>query len=202
MIAGLFKVVGNRARLGSLLSPDALRRLLRHAHPGIRADACRCARPLPELISILIDLLDDLDRRVVTSAGFALGRMGRIESRRILKTLLQDDPSEDVIDAVSSIADEECLVLLGRIARSGSVLADAALNSLENVEDDRAVTIAGAILRSSRHRSCWCRSGVRTSSSASPSRKRPPTRSMTTFRCNDGRIQRSSPRSVAFSFMC
>jgi HEAT repeat protein len=140
------------ARLGSLLSPDALRRLLRHAEPCIRAEACRCARPLPELISILIDLLDDLDRTVVTSAAFALGRMGRIEARPILKSLLEDDPSEDVIEAVPTIADEECLVLLGRIARSSSALADAALNGLENIDDHRAITIAGAIrhLRSSR----------------------------------------------------
>jgi HEAT repeat protein len=135
------------ARLGSLLSSDALRRLLRHAEPGIRAEACRCARPLPELISILIDLLDDLDRTVVTSAAFALGRMGKIEARPILRSLLEDDPSEDVIDAVASIADEECLVLLGRIARSSSALADAALNGLENVDDHRAFTIAGAIRR-------------------------------------------------------
>jgi len=143
------------ARLGSLLSPAALRRLLRHAEPGIRAEACRCARPLPELISILIDLLDDLDQTVVASAAFALGRMDRIEARPILKGLLEDDPSEDVIDAVSSIADEECLVLLGRIARSSSALADAALTGLENVDDHRAITIAGAIrrLRSSRQNS-------------------------------------------------
>jgi HEAT repeat protein len=139
--------VRSAARLGSLLSPDALRRLLRHAEPGIRAEACRCARPLPELISLLIDLLDDLDRTVVTSAAFALGRMGRIEARSILKSLLEDDPSEDVIDAVSSIADEECLVLLGRIARSNSALADAALNGLENVDDHRAMTIVAAIRR-------------------------------------------------------
>jgi HEAT repeats len=144
--------VRSAARLGSLLSPDVLRRLLVHAEPGIRAEACRCTRPFPELISLLIDLLDDLDRTVVTSAAFALGRMGRIEARPILKSLLKDDPSEDVIDAVSSIADEECLVLLGRIARSSSVLADAALISLENVDDHRAIAIAGAIrrLRSSR----------------------------------------------------
>jgi hypothetical protein len=115
--------VSAAARLGSRLSPDALRRLLRHAEPGVRADACRCARPLPEVILILIDLLDDLDRRVTTSAASALGRMGRIEARPILKSLLQDEPSEDVIDAVSSIADEECTVLLGRIARSRSALA-------------------------------------------------------------------------------
>jgi HEAT repeat protein len=147
--------VRSAARLGSLLSPDALQRLLRHAEPGIRAEACRCARPLPQLISLLIDLLDDLDRTVVTSAAFALGRMGRIEARPILKSLLEDDPSEDVIDVVSSIADEECLIMLGRIARSKSALADAALNGLENVDDHRAITIAGAIrrLRSSRQNS-------------------------------------------------
>jgi HEAT repeat protein len=154
--------VRSAARLGSRLSPDALRRLLRHAEPGIRAEACRCARPLPELISLLIDLLDDLDRTVVMSAAFALGRMGRIEARPILKSLLEDDPSEDVIDAVSSIADEECLVLLGRIARSSSALADAALNSLENVDDHRAITIAAAIqrLRSSRQNSISDRADI------------------------------------------
>jgi hypothetical protein len=139
--------VSAAARLGSTLSPDALRRLLRHAEPGIRADVCRCARPLPELILILIDLLDDLDRRVATSAAFALGRMGRIEARPMLKSLLRDDPSEEVIDAVSLIADEECAVLLGRIARSRSVLADAALISLENTDHARAVAIAAAIRR-------------------------------------------------------
>ena len=147
--------VGTAARLGSLLSPDALRRLLRHAEPGIRAEACRCARPLPELLSILIELLDDLDQTVVTSAAFALGRMGKIEARPILKSLLEEHPSEEVIDAVTSIADEECLVLLGRIARSSSALADVALNGLENVDDCRAFTIAGAIrrLRSSHQNS-------------------------------------------------
>jgi hypothetical protein len=48
---------------------------------------------------------------------------------------------------VSSIADEECAVLLGRIARSGSALADAALVSLENIDHARAATIAAAIRR-------------------------------------------------------
>jgi hypothetical protein len=50
-------------------------------------------------------------------------------------------------DAVSSIADEECAVLLGRLARSSSALADAALISLENIDDARAVAIAAAIRR-------------------------------------------------------
>src|SRR5207245_1765213 len=38
------------AQLRSALSADAVCSLLRHAEPGIRADACRCARPLPEVI--------------------------------------------------------------------------------------------------------------------------------------------------------
>jgi len=61
----------------------------------------------------------------------------------ILKSLLRDDPSEEVIDAVSLIADEECAVLLGRIARSRSVLADAALISLENSDHARGRRYCG-----------------------------------------------------------
>jgi hypothetical protein len=95
----------------------------------------------------LVDLLDDLDQGVATSAACALGRMGRIEARGRLKSLLRDNPSAEVIDATSPIADEEWTVLLGRIARSGSVLADAALASLENVDHARAVVIAAAIRR-------------------------------------------------------
>jgi HEAT repeat protein len=139
--------VSAAAKLGSTLSPDVLRRLLQHPELGIRADACRCARPLPDLISILIDLLDDLDRRVVVSAACALGRMGRTDARPILKGVLRDDPSEEGIDAVSSIADEECAVLLGRIARSRPALADAALISLENIDHSRAATLAAGIRR-------------------------------------------------------
>ena len=44
-----------------------------------------------------------------------------------LEGLLRDHRSEEVIDATSPIADEDARYLLGRIARSGSVLADAAL---------------------------------------------------------------------------
>jgi HEAT repeat protein len=135
------------ARLGSTLSSDALRLLLRDVEPSIRADACRCARALPELILILTNLLDDLDQRVAMSAALAFGQMGKIEARPILKRVLREAPTEDVIEAVSSIVDEECAVLLGRIARSGSVLADAALGSLENTDHARALTIAAAIRR-------------------------------------------------------
>ena len=102
---------------------------------------------MPELISLLIDLLDDLNRGVAISAACALGRIGRTEARSQLKSLLRDGPSADVIDAISSIADAECVVLLGRIARSRSILAEAALASLENIDLASAATVAAAARR-------------------------------------------------------
>jgi hypothetical protein len=47
---GLQVAVSAAVRLGSVLSREALCQMLRHAEPRIRADACRCTRPLPELI--------------------------------------------------------------------------------------------------------------------------------------------------------
>jgi len=133
------------ARLHATLSVEVLRSLLRHPEPRIRADACRCARPVPELIALMIELLDDLDRAVATSAACALGQMGRTEARAMLKRLLRDEPCEQAIEALSSIADEECMILLGRIARSTPDLADAALDALENIDHPRAGAIAVAI---------------------------------------------------------
>jgi hypothetical protein len=78
-----------------------------------------------------------------SKSGVALEalRDRRIEALPTLKGLLRDDPSAEVIDAVSSIADGECAVLLGRIARSRPALADAALISLENIDDARAASM-------------------------------------------------------------
>jgi HEAT repeat protein len=139
--------VSAAAQLRAPLSVAMLRSLLQHAEPGIRADACRCARPLPELIALLVDLLDDLDPTVARAAACALGRWGRIEARPALIDLLRNRPSEDVIESLSSIADEECLVLIGRIARSTPRLADAALDALESIDHPRAGAIADAIRR-------------------------------------------------------
>jgi hypothetical protein len=53
------------------LPTEVLRSLLRHLDPGVRADACGCARRRPELISVMIDLLDDLNhaRSRTTACG-------------------------------------------------------------------------------------------------------------------------------------
>jgi HEAT repeat protein len=133
------------ARLGATLPVEVVQLLLRHADPDVRATACGCAGRHPQLIAAMIDLLDDLNRNVARSAACALGHMGRIEARPVLARLLREEPSPDVIDAAAAVADEECMVALGRIARSEPALSDAALNALEGIDDPRADAIAKAI---------------------------------------------------------
>jgi hypothetical protein len=71
--------------------------------------------------------------------------MGRIEARPMLLKLLREQPSEELIDAVVAVADEECMTQLGRIARIEPTLADATLVALESTDDPRADAIAAAI---------------------------------------------------------
>jgi len=137
--------VSTAARIGSAVPADVLRSLLRHPDPAIRASVCGCAHRRPELISVMIDLLEDLNQGVARSAACALGQIGRIEARPMLAKLLREEPSEEVIDAVSSVADEGCIVQLGRIARTQPALSDAALNALEGIDQPRANAIATAI---------------------------------------------------------
>jgi HEAT repeat protein len=137
--------VNTAARIGSTFPIAVLQSLLRHPDPDIRAGACGCARRNPEVISVMIELLGDLNQDVVRSAACALGRMGRIEARPVLVKLLQEQPSEEVIDAVSSVADEECMIQLGRIARTEPTLTDAALDALEGTDHPRAEAIATAV---------------------------------------------------------
>jgi HEAT repeats len=92
--------------------------LLRHADPEVRAIACGLARPQADVNAALIDLLTDLNANVRTSSACALGRFGRQEARAFLKNILRRAPTPNVIDAIASIADHECIVLLGRIART------------------------------------------------------------------------------------
>jgi hypothetical protein len=63
----------------------------------------------------------------------------------MLAKLLREEPSEEAIDALSSVADEECIVRLGRIARTQPALSDAALNAHEGIDQPRANAIATAI---------------------------------------------------------
>jgi HEAT repeat protein len=84
---------------------------------------------------------------VARAAACALGRLGRHEARPLLLRLLREQPSAAVIDAVSSVADEECLVVIGRIAHREPALADAAFAALETIGSPRAMTIVAAARR-------------------------------------------------------
>jgi hypothetical protein len=145
---GLAAALAAAARLGVGLRDEVVVPLLRDAASAIRGGACGCARPSPAVTPLLVDLLVDVDRGVAREAALALGRMGRGEARPALKRLLREAPSPEVIDAAIAVADEECLVILGRLARTRPELADAALDALDGAESPRAATIAAAVRRS------------------------------------------------------
>ena len=130
--------VAAAARLGASLPADVVAALLKDARPAVRADACRCARSAPAVIAILVDLLDDLDAEVRAAAACALGRLGRPEARAALAGMLRIAPTAAVIDAVTGVADEDCIIRLARIARTMPHLAACALEALEALDDPLA----------------------------------------------------------------
>ena len=144
---GLLDAVLAAVRLGCFLPVAISLVLLRHDDAQVRSVACRCVRPHQQVVPLLVDLLDDLHRPVVVAPACALGRAGRNEARPILTHLLREDPTEEVIDAVSSVADEDCIVQLGRIARSNPGLAGAANDALNAIDNPRAKAVAAAVHR-------------------------------------------------------
>lgn len=143
LAAAINAAAGLRCRLPAATSLT----LLRHVDPAVRADAARCALPGTEVVAVLIDLLGDLHDTVAVAAACALGPMGRIEARPALMRQLRARPSAEVIDAVSCVADEDAIVVLGRIARSRLDLAADALRALEDIDDERAAAIVAAVRR-------------------------------------------------------
>ena len=141
----LQRAIGAAARLGAKLPAGTVMELLRHDDPAIRADACRFAQPAAEMVALLRDLMDDLHRSVRMAAACALGLMGRGEVRPLLTRYLREEPSAELIDAISPIADEECIVLLGRVARTMPALSAAALDALGAINHPRALKILAEI---------------------------------------------------------
>jgi len=144
---GLKSAVAVAALLGASLPSSIVASLLRHPAAEIRASTCRCAVRSPATIPLLVELLDDPDHVVAGEAACALGRMGRREARPLLLRLLREQPSSAVIDAVSGVSDEECLVVIGQITRREPDLADAAFAALEAIGSPRAMRIAAAARR-------------------------------------------------------
>jgi hypothetical protein len=137
----LANAVAAAVRLGAHLPAESVLALLRHADPTIRADACRLARRGAEVVATLVDLLGDLHRDVCLEAACALGRMGRAEALPVLRQALRQAPTRQVIEAVPPVADEESIVLLGRIARGSADLNSAAFAALEAMEHPLAARL-------------------------------------------------------------
>jgi HEAT repeats len=141
----LQKAVGAAARLRAKLPVALVLELLRHRDPQIRADACRCVGAWPDATAPLTELLDDLHPYVAAAAACALGRFGRSEARPFLVRFLREKPSAELIDAIIPIADEECIVLLGRVARAKPELSETVLDALDAIDHPRAEKIAAYI---------------------------------------------------------
>ena len=55
-------------------------------------------------------------------------------------------PTLDVIDAVTAVADEECMILLARIARTVPQLAEASRAALDAVDHPRAQQLIAGVM--------------------------------------------------------
>jgi hypothetical protein len=137
--------VGIAVHLKSALPAETVLALLQHADPDVRAGACRCTGPWPAVVPVLFSLTGDSNGEVSVAAFCALGRIGRREAKTTLARLLRNAPSVEVIDAIPRIADEDCVILLGRIVRTQPALADAALDALEMIDHPRARQLVAAI---------------------------------------------------------
>jgi HEAT repeat protein len=141
----LQRAVRAAARLRAKLPAGLVLQLLRHPNPQMRADACRCVGAWPGAAMPLNELLDDLHPYVAVAAACALGRLGRSEARPLLVRFLREQPSAELIDAIAPVADEECVVLLGRVARARPDLSEALLDALDTIDHPKAEKIADQI---------------------------------------------------------
>lgn len=128
------KAVRIAAEQGGALPIELLESILQVDDPALRRDGCRLARRWPSLVPLLVGLLDDIDSDVQIAAACALGDMGWQGARPLLLRLLRSVPSSEVIDTVVGVADEQCIVELGRLARSETALAAAALAALQAID--------------------------------------------------------------------
>ena len=71
--------------------------------------------------------------------------MGRAEGRPLLLRLLREAPSREAIEALPLVADDECVTLLGRIARTSPELSEAALEALDRIDLPKAARLAETI---------------------------------------------------------
>jgi HEAT repeat protein len=120
------------------LPASLLLELMADPAPAVREAACMAVGQQLALVPRLLELARDDAMVVRTAAACALGSMGRREALPTLNRLLREAPSTMVIDAVAAVADEDCVILLARLARSGDQLALAAEEALAVIDHPRA----------------------------------------------------------------
>jgi hypothetical protein len=144
---GLAEAVSAAAVLCCRLSEAAALAVLRHGDPAVRADACRCAPITTETMAVLQALLDDLHPDVAIAAARVLGHAGRAEVRGVLLRALRESPDPDLIEAILPIADEEAVVVLGRVAERHPALRAAVLTELDDIDLPRAAVVRARLER-------------------------------------------------------
>lgn len=138
----LAAAVAVAARLAAPLPASSVLSLLRHPDPTVRADACHLARDGAEVVETLLELMGDLHQDVCMAAACALARLRRPDARPLLTRALTHAPTVRAIEAIAPIADDECIVLLGRLARGVSPdLAKAARAALETIDHPAAARL-------------------------------------------------------------
>ena len=135
------------SKLGVIIPRERAPALLRHADPTVRAAICACVRASPEVVAALIELLGDFDREVAIASACALGRMGKAEALATLKRCLTERPSPRVVEAVTTVADDDAIVLLARVARGRPDLVVPVLAALDEIDRPRAANTASALRR-------------------------------------------------------
>jgi hypothetical protein len=68
---------------------------------------------------------------VPIAAACALGRFGKVDALEALSVALKAAPNIEVIDALADIADDDAVVLLGRVAQDRPDLTETVLSALE-----------------------------------------------------------------------
>lgn len=144
---GLKVALQEAVRLASPLPEPLVMNLLRADDPDVRAAAARCVRTWPKCAPLLIELLKDLHEDVRLAAACALGRIGIGAARPVLLNALREQPSQEVVEAIAGIADEEVLVLLGRAAETRQELVGLIGTVLESIDHPLAAKI-GARMQS------------------------------------------------------
>ena len=126
----LLTAIKAASQAGARLPSNMVLTFLSHRDERIRTAACAFATSDFKIIQCLLECRHDENGDVRSAAMLALGRSGRDEARPWLMSQLRDRPTAEVIDAVASVADEDCIILLGRIARTKPDLCADALEAL------------------------------------------------------------------------